>query len=99
MRSNFRDEPVEDWFRRHYQPTPADLRPIIAVLKPYARTSAYVASNLPELLLEADQFEDLVELALSEHHPANTRSSQTREIEVQRLTFALRGRDRAEALA
>jgi len=86
----FRDEPVEDWFRRQYRPTSKDLRPFIAVLKPHAATSAYVASNLPGLMLEADQFDELVEMTLQATNLPAAKGSQKREIDVQRLTFALR---------
>jgi hypothetical protein len=86
----FRDEPVEDWFRRRYRPDQAAMRAFVSMLKPHASTSAYVAGNLPGLMLEADQFEDLVAMALSASGLPTSKGSQKREIEVQRLTFALR---------
>lgn len=86
----FRDEPVEDWFRRKYRPDLAALRAFVALLKPHATTSAYVAANLPSLMLEANQIEDLVSMALSASGLPASKGSQRREIEVQRLTFALR---------
>lgn len=86
----FRDEPVEDWFRRKYRPTTAALRGFVAALRPHAENSAYVAGNLPGLLLEADQFEELVAMALGDKDLPATKGAQKREIEVQRLTFALR---------
>src|SRR5690606_27915406 len=86
----FRDEPVEDWFRRQYRPTSRDLQPFIDVLKPHAATSAYVASNLPGLMLEADQFDELAEMTLQATGLPAAKGSQKREIDVQRLNFALR---------
>lgn len=86
----FRDEPVEDWFRRQYRPTSKDLPPFINILKPHAATSAYVAANLPGLMLEADQFDELVEMTLQATNLPAAKGSQKREIDVQRLTFALR---------
>lgn len=86
----FRDEPVEDWFRRRYRPTAKALLPFIDILKPHAATSAYVASNLPGLMLEADQFNELVEMTLQATGLPAAKGSQKREIDVQRLNFALR---------
>ena len=55
----FRDEPVETWFRFRFRPKSEQLAAFIAALKPLAADSAYVASTLPQLMLEAGQLSDL----------------------------------------
>src|SRR5260370_39557794 len=43
----FRDEPVEDWFRKTYSADGAQLGPFIDKLKPLAGASAYFGAPLP----------------------------------------------------
>ena len=61
----FRDEPTETWFRTNHGLGPAQKREFAQTVKPFAATSPYVASALPQLLFEADMLDELVELALS----------------------------------
>ena len=61
----FRNEPVETWFRQHFRPSGEQLSEFINRLQPLARESAYVASTLPQLMLEAGQLSELIDLALS----------------------------------
>ena len=61
----FLDEPAETWFRDKYKPPAQEMAGFIGSLKPLADGSAYVASMLPQLMLEAGQFSELVALALS----------------------------------
>ncbi|WP_143445429.1 hypothetical protein [Janibacter indicus] len=92
----FRDEPTETWFRERYRPAGAKLDEFLARLTPIADSDAYVAASLPALLFEANRFDDLVKLALSDRAlPDNTLSPdrrnelQRREISQQRTQFAL----------
>ncbi len=86
----FRDEPAETWFRETFRPKPAALGKFIEDLRPLAKTSVYVAEALPRLMFEADLFAELVQMALhSEDLPDNS-PLQRREIEAQRLQFALK---------
>lgn len=95
----FFDEPAETWFREKFRPIKDQLAAFIATLKPLASKSAYVASALPQLMLEAGQFSDLVELALSsEGLPAGS-PVEKRDVEVQRLQFALKASLRAKRYA
>ena len=92
----FRDEPTETWFRSRYRPTGHALDDFLLRLRPLADRDAYVAASLPALLFEANRFDDLVRLALSDDAlpdnalPVEQRNEvQRREIAQQRSHFAL----------
>jgi hypothetical protein len=92
----FFDEPAETWFRERFRPKAADLRKFVVSLNPLSSTSAYVASALPQLMLEAGHFEELVAMALSsEGLPAGS-PIERRDVELQRLQFALKASLRAK---
>jgi len=86
----FLDEPAETWFRDKFKPTSQKLADFISGLRPLANRSAYVASILPQLMLEAGQFSELVEVALSSAALPETSPLERRDIELQRLQFALK---------
>lgn len=91
----FRDEPVETWFRGRFKPATHQLSRFVNALQPLSSTSAYVASTLPQLMLEAGQLTELVELALSSSSlPVNP--IEKRDVEIQRLQFALKASLRAK---
>lgn len=91
----FFDEPAETWFRERYKPATASMEAFITTLKPLATESAYVASTLPQLMLEAGRFSELVELALSSSALPETSPIEKRDVELQRLQFALKAGLRA----
>ncbi len=86
----FLDEPAETWFRDKFKPTAQGMAGFIASLKPLANRSAYVASMLPQLMLEAGQFSELVDLALSSAALPERNVLERRDVELQRLQFALK---------
>jgi hypothetical protein len=86
----FFDEPAETWFRKKFRPSTDAMRGYIEELTPLARTSAYVASVLPQLLLESGGFSRLVELALTSSALPETSPLEKRDVELQRLQFALK---------
>lgn len=86
----FRDEPVETWFRQRFRPAPAQLGSYIDVLAPLAGTSAYVASSLPELMLEAGRLDALIDIALTSAGLPEGNPIERRDVELQRLQFALK---------
>jgi hypothetical protein len=86
----FRDEPTETWFRQRFRPTPEELGSFVARLRPLTAQSAYVAAVLPQLMLEAGQFDALVELALSGEALPGESAIARRDVELQRLQFALK---------
>jgi len=92
----FRDEPTETWFRETYRATADQLTRFIEVLRPLAPSSAYVASSLPQLMLEADQLDELIVLALSSESLPVDDPVEQRDVEIQRLQFALRASLRAQ---
>jgi hypothetical protein len=92
----FRDEPTETWFREQFRPSAASLAEFVARLLPLAPTSAYVAATLPQLMLEAGQFDALVRLTLEGGALPQDDPVTRRDVELQRLRFALQAalRDR-----
>lgn len=86
----FRDEPTETWFRQRFRPSGGELTAFISRLKPLADTSAYVAAALPALMLEAGLFDELVALALTSEALPQGSAIAKRDVELQRLQFALK---------
>jgi hypothetical protein len=86
----FFDEPAETWFRDQFKPKAADFDSFIERLKPLASSSAYVASTLPQLMLEAGHISELVDLALSSTGLPEGSPVEKRDVELQRLQFALK---------
>jgi len=91
----FRDEPVETWFRKEFRPISSELDSFIAKLQPLALSSSYVASTLPQLMLEAGKLEELVDLALTSGSLPQASPIEKRDVEIQRLQFALKASLRA----
>lgn len=87
---NFLDEPSETWFRQKFLPDKEKMATFLQRLKPLAASSSYVASTIPQLLLAAGQMDELVKLALSSEGLPTANPLERRDVEVQRLTFALK---------
>ena len=86
----FLDEPVETWFREVFKPTEDEMGVFIRCLTPLAGVSAYAASTLPQLMLEAGQLSGLVECALHSTALPETSELEKYDVELQRLQFALK---------
>ena len=86
----FFDEPAETWFRERFKPAAGTMEEFIVNLKPLVAISSYVASTLPQLMLEAGKFSELVELALTSEALPETSPLEKRDVELQRLQFALK---------
>ncbi|WP_413331381.1 hypothetical protein [Brevundimonas phoenicis] len=86
----FRDEPVEDWFRNRYAATPEAMARFADRLAPLADGSAYVAAALPGLWLQAERPDRLTTLALSTERLPSGSPLERREIDAMRVQFALR---------
>jgi len=86
----FFDEPAETWFREQFKPNIGAMAEFITNLTPIATASAYVASTLPQLMLEAGQSSELVELALTSAALPETSALEKHDVELQRLQFALK---------
>jgi hypothetical protein len=87
---HFLDEPAETWFRERFQPDPAHLSEFLSRLRPLASRSSYVAGALPTLLLQTGKLDELVELALSDEGLPSDSPLAKRDVELQRLKFALK---------
>lgn len=87
---HFLDEPSETWFRETYWPVKEKLTTFLDRLAPLSANSAYVASTIPQLLLAAGRMDELVALALSGDGLPTSNPLERRDVEVQRLTFALK---------
>ncbi len=86
----FFDEPAETWFRKRFRPDADSIKEFVDRLKEIASSSAYVAAALPQLMLGAGQFSELVELALTSTGLPETNPVERRDVELQRLQFALK---------
>ena len=86
----FLDEPTETWFQRQYKPSPDKLSEFVRGLVLLAEGSAYVAAALPQLMLETDQFPELVKLALDSSALPETSEMEKRAVELGRAQFALK---------
>ncbi len=95
----FFDEPAETWFRDHFKPAASALATFVNGLRPLAAKSAYVASALPQLMLEAGQLEELIAVALSSEALPEQSPIERRDVELQRLQFALKASLRAKSYA
>lgn len=87
---HFLDEPAETWFRETFRPEGPALKAFLERLRPLAAQSSYVAAMLPQLLLEAGHLEELVALALSQDALPIDNPLERRDVELQRLMFALK---------
>jgi hypothetical protein len=86
----FYDEPAESWFRNRFRPEASNLGAFITRLKALSSSNVYVASALPQLMLEAGQFSELVALALASEGLPDTSPVERRDVELQRLQFAFK---------
>ena len=86
----FFDEPSETWFRETYRPKETKLIEFIRALQPLASRNSYVASALPQLMLEAGQYGELVDLVLKDGELPSDNPVDRRITSLQRLQFALK---------
>lgn len=87
---HFLDEPSETWFNETFKPDATALDAFLAKLKPLAASSSYIAAALPQLLLSAGRIDELIALALSDESLPELNPLERRDVELQRLMFALR---------
>lgn len=86
----FYDEPSETWFRETFKPQNAKLTKFVETLRPLAATNSYAASALPQLMLEAGLYDDLVEQALTDTGQHGDNAIDRRNASLQRLQFSLK---------
>jgi hypothetical protein len=86
----FFDEPSETWFRETYKPEQAKLGQFVNLIRSLTARNSYVASALPQLMLEAGQYNELIELVLQNKDLPNDNPVDRRNASLQRLQFALK---------
>lgn len=86
----FIDEPTETWFRETYLATERNFEEYIKILEPIASHSTYIAEVLPQLYLQAGQYEKLIQIALSDSYLPEDHPIDARNIRVYRLQFAFK---------
>lgn len=94
----FRDEPTETWFRNKFLADTKNYETYIDLLEPIAAQSSYIAEVLPQLYLQAEQYEKLIIIALSDNYLPEDNPIDARNIRVQRLQFAFKAALRSDHL-
>lgn len=95
----FRDEPTETWFRNKFCGAPSDFEQYIIKLEPLAEQSAYISEILPQLYLQAGQYEKLIQLALSDELLPHENPIDARNVKVYRLQFAFKAALKANKIS
>ena len=86
----FRDEPTETWFREKFSATTGQIASYVTRLEPLAHRYSYVAEILPSLLLQAEKYSELIDLALSDDLLPKDNPIDERNVRVYRLQFAFK---------
>jgi len=84
----FRDEPTETWFRKTYLADKENFLSFIERLEPIASESTYVAEVLPQLYLQAGEYNKLIKIALTDDLLPATNPIDARNVRIFRLRFA-----------
>lgn len=61
----FRDEPVETWFRKKFEASKSLYEKLSTNLLGLSKTNTYVASTMPRILFGAEQFESLYDIVFN----------------------------------
>lgn len=86
----FRDEPTETWFREKFSATAEQIAAYVTRLEPLAYKYPYVAEALPSLLIQAEKYSELIDLALSDDLLPKDNPIDERNVRVYRLQFAFK---------
>jgi hypothetical protein len=84
----FRDEPTETWFHENCRPTGARLHEFLERVSGLADRDPYLATSLPDLLLEAGRIDDLVQRALDLAYHAVGKQFSHRESDLEKYEIA-----------
>ena len=85
----FRDEPTETWFRTTYKNSKEEAEGLLENISLLAEIFPYAAIVIPQLLLEAGQYDQLVEIALNDSLLPLGETTEREEIIANRIKFAL----------
>jgi hypothetical protein len=94
----FRDEPVETWFRVNFFREDADFSGLADALFPLAETDSYVAITLPRVMYHAKRYEALMSLALRADGPSDVSVIERRDIVLRRVQYAMKAMLREKGL-
>ena len=86
----FRDEPTEKWFQDNYSAAPGQISTYVDAIKHLDDKLPYVAEALPILLLKAERFDELVEIALSDSYLPSISSFDDKQVKIYRLQYAFK---------
>lgn len=86
----FRDEPTEKWFQDNYSTSPEQISRYVDGIMSIVVNIPYVAEALPILLLKAERFDELVELALSDSYLPSISSFDDNQVKIHRLQYAFK---------
>ena len=92
----FRDEPVETWFRDNFVPEKDTIRVFTDRIKDQAGQSLYVAEVLPMLYLRAECLDEVVALALNEERIPEKDKFDSRNVKMLRYKYAFSGAIKAK---
>ncbi len=95
----FRDEPTETWFTRKFHAQTEQFGRYVQNLKPLAASIPYVSEAIPLLLLQGNQYAELIDLALSGDLLPEDNPIDARNVMVNRLQFAFKAALRANRYA
>lgn len=94
----FRDEPTEKWFQDKFSANPKQISNFIELIKDQATSDPYVAEALPILLLQAERFDELVDLALSGDYLPAVSEYDDNQLRIYRLHYAFKAALKAQRL-
>lgn len=86
----FRDEPTEKWFQDNYSGTAEQISTYVDTIRTISPVTAYLAEALPILLLKAERFDELVNLAISDEFLPNLSQYDNSLIKSARLQYAFK---------
>jgi hypothetical protein len=86
----FRDEPTETWFRKEYASNSQQAKQFVVNISPFANENSYISECLPYLMLAGENYDDLINLALSEDFLPSNNAIDARSIRTSRLNAALK---------
>ncbi len=95
----FRDEPTETWFRNTFLGKKVDFITCVQLLEPLANDSSYISEILPNLYLQAEQYEKLIQASLGDDFLPIDNPIDARTIRVYRLQFAFKAALKTKKIA
>jgi len=95
----FLDEPTETWFRNTFLGKKGDFVTCVELLEPLANDSTYISEILPNLYLQAEQYEKLIRASLGDDFLPSNNPIDARTIRVYRLQFAFKAALKTKKIA